>query len=125
MMSLHRLADFCIVSSLSDGMNLVAKEFVASRIDEDGVLILSPFTGAARELTHAVLVNPFAEEELAEAIHQALTMPADERRKRMQRMRASVADNNVYRWAGKFLSALLKFEVAEGEVTSVSEPIFR
>jgi alpha,alpha-trehalose-phosphate synthase [UDP-forming] len=113
MMALHQLADFCIVSSLDDGMNLVAKEFAASRIDEDGVLILSRFTGAARELTSAVLVNPFAVDEVADAIHQALMMPPDERHKRMQRMRAAVAENNIYRWAGKFLSVLLTFEVPE------------
>jgi trehalose 6-phosphate synthase len=113
MMALHRLADFCIVSSLDDGMNLVAKEFVASRFDEDGVLILSRFTGAARELTNAVLVNPFGVEEVADSIHQALTMPKDERRKRMEKMRSVVAENNVYRWAGKFLSALLKFDFPE------------
>ncbi len=114
MMALHRLAHFCIVSSLDDGMNLVAKEFVASRGDEDGVLILSRFTGAARELTSAVLVNPFAVDEIAGAIRQALDMPEDERRKRMQKMRAAVAENNIYRWAGKFLSALLQFEFPEG-----------
>jgi len=113
MMALHRLADFCIVSSLDDGMNLVAKEFVASRFDEDGVLILSRFTGSARELTNAVLVNPFAVDEIADAILLALEMPEDERRKRMQKMRAVVAENNIYRWAGKLLSALLKFEFPE------------
>jgi len=113
MMALHRLADFCVVSSLDDGMNLVAKEFVASRGDGDGMLILSRFTGAARELGQAVLVNPFAADEFAEAIHQAVVMPEDERRKRMQKMRAAVADNNVYRWAGKFLSTLLQFEFPE------------
>jgi alpha,alpha-trehalose-phosphate synthase [UDP-forming] len=110
MMALHRLADFCTVSSLDDGMNLVAKEFVTSRFDGDGVLILSRFTGAARELTSAVVVNPFAIHELADAIFQSLTMPEDERRKRMQKMRAVVAENNIYRWAGKVLSTLLKFE---------------
>ena len=72
MMALHRLAHFCVVSSLHDGMNLVAKEFVASRADEDGVLILSQFTGAARELTDALLVNPFAVDEIAEAMQCAL-----------------------------------------------------
>jgi len=115
MMGLHRLADFCIVSSLDDGMNLVAKEFVASRQDGNGVLVLSRFTGAARELTSAVIVNPFAIDETAEAICQALEMPEEERRKRMQRLRNSVAENNVYRWAGKILSALLKFEITEPE----------
>jgi len=113
MTALHRMADFCIVSSLHDGMNLVAKEFVASRLDEDGVLLLSQFAGSALELTDAILFNPFAIEELAEAIHQAVEMPAAERKKRMQRMRSAVQDNNVYRWAGKILSALLKFDIPE------------
>ncbi len=110
MMALHRLADFCIVSSLHDGMNLVAKEYVSSRFDEDGTLILSQFTGSARELTDALLVNPFAVEEIAESVRQGLEMAPAERRRRMQRMREAVAGNNVYRWAGKILSALLKFD---------------
>jgi trehalose 6-phosphate synthase len=113
MMALHRLADFCVVSSLHDGMNLVAKEFVASRFDEDGVLLLSQFTGSSLELTDALLFNPFAVDEMADAIHQAVTMAPEERRRRMQRMRAAVRDNNVYRWAGKILSALLKVDTAE------------
>lgn len=113
MMALHRLATFGLVSSLDDGMNLVAKEFVASRRDEAGVLILSRFTGAARELSTALLVNPFAVDEVADAICQAVEMPADEQRRRMQRMRAAVAENNIYRWAGKLLSALLKFDFPE------------
>ena len=113
MMALHRLAHLAIVSSLHDGMNLVAKEFVASRFDDDGVLILSEFTGSARELRDALLINPFSMEAIAEAIRSALLMSADERRKRMQRMRAEVAHNNVYRWAGKLLSALLKFDFPE------------
>jgi trehalose-6-phosphate synthase len=113
MMALHRLARFAIVSSLDDGMNLVAKEFVASRVDEDGVLILSRFTGAARELTHALLVNPFAVEEQADALHQTLEMPEEERHRRMSRLRGVVAENNVYRWAGKLLSTLLKLEIPE------------
>jgi trehalose 6-phosphate synthase len=113
MMALHRLAHFCIVSSLDDGMNLVAKEFVSSRTDGDGVLILSQFTGASRELTGALLVNPFAADEMAGAILQALTMPEEDRRRRMQKMREAVSTNNVYRWAGKFLSALTQFEFPE------------
>jgi trehalose 6-phosphate synthase len=100
------MADFCIVSSLHDGMNLVAKEFVASRTDNDGVLILSRFTGAARELVDAVLVNPFAPDEIASAMRQAVEMPPAERRRRMERMRAAVARQNIYRWAGKILMAL-------------------
>jgi alpha,alpha-trehalose-phosphate synthase [UDP-forming] len=121
MMALHRLADFCVVSSLDDGMNLVAKEFIASRTDEDGVLILSQFTGAARELNQALLFNPFAVNELAEAMHQALNMLEDERHKRMQRLREAVRENNIYRWAGKFLSALLKFEFAENGARAYEE----
>lgn len=113
MMALHRLADFCVVSSLDDGMNLVAKEFVASRTDGAGVLVLSRFTGAARELTSAVLVNPWAIEEMAEAFHQALEMPLKEQQSRMQKLRNEVATNNIYRWAGKLLSALLKFDFPE------------
>ncbi|MBI5592026.1 MAG: trehalose-6-phosphate synthase [Deltaproteobacteria bacterium] len=113
MMALHRLAQFCVVSSLHDGMNLVAKEFVANRADNDGVLILSEFTGSARELTDAVQVNPFAIHELADAMHRAVTMPPDERTRRMQRMREHLELHNVYRWGGKVLSELLKFDFPE------------
>jgi trehalose-6-phosphate synthase len=120
LMALHRLADFCIVPSLHDGMNLVAKEFVASRFDDNGTLILSQFTGAARELKDALLVNPFSIEEMAEAMRAALEMPEEERRRRMQRMRAEVAGNNIFRWAGKIISALLKFDFSE-EVRSESD----
>jgi trehalose 6-phosphate synthase len=113
MAALHRLARFCLVSSLHDGMNLVAKEFVASRTDDDGVLILSRFTGSARELDDALLVNPFAVHELAEAMAQAADMPAEERGRRMRRMRDHLARHNVYRWGGKVLSELLKFDFPE------------
>ncbi|HVV47838.1 MAG TPA: trehalose-6-phosphate synthase, partial [Bryobacteraceae bacterium] len=106
LVALELMADFCLVTSLHDGMNLVAKEFVASRIDGDGVLILSAFTGAARELLDALLVNPFAVDEMADVIHQAINMPAEERRRRMNRMRSLVAANNVYRWAGRILLEL-------------------
>jgi trehalose 6-phosphate synthase len=100
---LYRAADLCIVNSLHDGMNLVAKEFAASRDDEDGVLILSTFAGASRELLEALLVNPFDVSETAAAIHTALVMPREERRERMQLMRRTVKENNVYRWAGRML----------------------
>ena len=110
MIALHRLAQFCVVASLHDGMNLVAKEFAASRVDEDGVLILSKFTGAAHELKEAILINPFSVEEGAEAYRAALQMHADERRRRMVRMREAVEHNNVYRWAGKFVSELAKLK---------------
>jgi trehalose 6-phosphate synthase len=100
---LYRAADFCLVNSLHDGMNLVAKEFVAARDDEDGVLILSTFAGASRELVEALLVNPFDVSETAQAIQTALSMPRDERRERMRLMRWTVKENNVYRWAGRML----------------------
>ncbi len=114
LMALHRLAHFCVVSSLHDGMNLVGKEYVSSRTDEDGVLILSQFTGAAREMPDALLVNPYAVEEIAAAVGRAVEMPAAERHKRMRKLRQAVADNNVYRWAGKIISALLRFDFPEG-----------
>jgi trehalose-6-phosphate synthase len=113
MMALHRMADFCIVSSLHDGMNLVAKEFIASRNDNDGVLLVSEFAGAALELTDAVHFNPFAVDELCEGIRLALEMEPAERKRRMLRMRATVRENNVYRWAGKILSALLNVDAGE------------
>jgi trehalose 6-phosphate synthase len=110
LMVLRRMANFCVVSSLHDGMNLVAKEFVASRFDEDGVLILSPFTGAARELTDALLVNPYATDHFAEAIKNVLEMPEEERRKRMKKMRETVRENNIYKWAADIISELARFE---------------
>ncbi|RPH43903.1 MAG: trehalose-6-phosphate synthase [Burkholderiales bacterium] len=100
---LYRAADFCLVNSLHDGMNLVAKEFVAARDDHDGVLILSTFAGASRELIEALLVNPYDISETASAIRQALRMDRDERRERMRLMRRTVKENNVYRWAGRML----------------------
>jgi trehalose-6-phosphate synthase len=100
---LFRAADFCIVNSLHDGMNLVAKEFVASRDDQDGVLILSTFAGASRELPEALLVNPFDVAETAAAMRMAMQMGRDERRERMKLMRRTVKENNVYRWAGRML----------------------
>jgi trehalose 6-phosphate synthase len=99
----YRAADVCYVSSLHDGMNLVAKEFVSARDDERGVLVLSQFTGAARELTEALLVNPYDMEEASAALAAALAMPIDEQRARMQAMRSFVGHFNVYRWAGKML----------------------
>ena len=100
----YRAADVCVVSSLHDGMNLVAKEFVASRADEHGVLILSQFTGAARELAEVVPVNPFAPDEFAEALHEALSMPAAEQHHRMKSLRAEVLSHTVFDWAGHLLS---------------------
>jgi trehalose-6-phosphate synthase/HAMP domain-containing protein len=102
----YRHADFCMVTSLHDGMNLVAKEFVSVRDDGDGVLILSRFTGASRELRDALLVNPYDLDETAEAIRTALEMAAEERRNRMMAMHQFVSEHNVYRWAGLLLGEL-------------------
>jgi trehalose 6-phosphate synthase len=99
----YRGADFCIISSLHDGMNLVAKEFVAARDDEQGVLILSQFTGAATELSEALVVNPYNIDQCAAAMHLALTMPPTEQRARMRSMRGIVQEFNIYRWAGRML----------------------
>lgn len=99
----YRAADVCYVSSLHDGMNLVAKEFVAARTDLRGVLVLSEFTGAARELTEALIVNPYDLEASSNALALALTMPAEEQQDRMYSMRTLLAEFNVYRWAGKML----------------------
>jgi alpha,alpha-trehalose-phosphate synthase [UDP-forming] len=111
----YRAADVCLVTSLHDGMNLVAKEFVAARDDEDGVLVLSKFTGAAVELRDALLVNPYDVGGVAETIHRALEMRLAERRERMQRMRRHVMDYNIYMWAAKVLGDLreLRLETVE------------
>ena len=98
-----RAADVCYVSSLHDGMNLVAKEFVAARTDLKGVLVLSEFTGAARELTEALIVNPYDLEASSDALAAALTMPIEEQQDRMRSMRSLLVQFNVYRWAGKML----------------------
>jgi trehalose 6-phosphate synthase len=98
-----RAADLCYVSSLHDGMNLVAKEFVAARTDLKGVLVLSEFTGAAKELTEALIVNPYDLEGSSEALAAALAMPVEEQQDRMRSMRPLLAQFNVYRWAGSML----------------------
>ncbi len=100
---LFRAADLCVVTSLHDGMNLVCKEFVAARDDEQGVLVLSRFAGAAREMTEALIVNPYHVEETAQALLQAAEMPASEQRVRMVSLRSTVREYNVYRWAGRML----------------------
>jgi trehalose 6-phosphate synthase len=100
---LFRAADICIVSSLHDGMNLVAKEFIAARDDERGVLILSSFAGASRELMEALIVNPFDAKATAEAIYRGICMPASEQERRMHLMRELVSENNIYYWAGRML----------------------
>lgn len=99
----YRAADLCYVSSLHDGMNLVAKEFVAAREDERGTLVLSQFTGAARELTEALIVNPYDFDQASSALAAALAMSPAEQRDRMRSMRAFLSEFNVYRWAGRML----------------------
>jgi trehalose 6-phosphate synthase len=94
-------------------MNLVAKEFVAAREDEQGALILSQFTGATRELRDAIIVNPYDAEQVAESIRVALEMDSAERRTRMQRMRRIIKEHNVYRWAGNLISELSEIRIDE------------
>jgi trehalose 6-phosphate synthase len=107
----YRAADVCLVTSLHDGMNLVAKEFVAARDDEQGVLILSRFTGAARELRDAVMVNPYDIERTADAIRYALEMEPEDRTARMQRLRKIVREHNIYRWAGNLIGDLCEVRI--------------
>ena len=103
--ALYRAADVCVVSSLHDGMNLVAKEFIASRPDHRGVLVLSRFTGAARDLREALDVNPFAVDEFAGVLHQALSMPEAEQERRMRSLRARVEEHTIYDWAAAVIQA--------------------
>src|SRR5713101_575905 len=113
----YRAADLCVVTSLHDGMNLVAKEFVAARHDEQGVLVLSRFTGAARELVDAVLVNPYDIESTANALCRALEMEPEERTARMRRLRKLVKERNIYRWAGNLVAELceVRLDIEEGK----------
>ena len=107
----YRIADLCLVTSLHDGMNLVAKEFLAARNDESGVLVLSQFTGAARELHDALLVNPYDIDQTADAIRAALEMEPEEKRLRMQRMRRVIKEHNIYRWAGNLIAELCEVRI--------------
>ena len=102
----YRIADICIVSSLHDGMNLVAKEYIASKNDLSGTLILSKFTGAARELNDAIQINPYSPEEFADSIKLAADMPPPEKERRMENMRKIITDNNIYKWAGSIITEL-------------------
>ncbi len=99
----YRASEICFVSSLHDGMNLVAKEFIAAREDDRGVLILSQFTGAARELPEALIVNPYDTDQCAAALKMALEMPIEEQKNRMRNMRGYIQEFNVFRWAGRML----------------------
>jgi alpha,alpha-trehalose-phosphate synthase [UDP-forming] len=107
----YRAADLCLVTSLHDGMNLVAKEFLAARRDERGVLILSQFTGAARELRDALLVNPYDIDQTAEAIRAALEMEPEDRQMRVHRMRKIIREHNIYRWAGSLVTELCELRL--------------
>jgi trehalose-6-phosphate synthase len=120
----YRTADFCLVTSLHDGMNLVAKEFVAAREDDHGVLILSRFTGACHELTDALIVNPYDTGELADSIRRALEMAPRECRERMRRMRAVVRERNIYRWAANLIGELcaVRTEAEPPLVRTIPEP---
>jgi trehalose 6-phosphate synthase len=102
----YMLADICIVSSLHDGMNLVSKEFVAAKKDLSGVLVLSQFTGASRELADALQINPYSIEDFADTIRAAIEMPPEERTKRMENMRNVISENNVYKWAANIIAEL-------------------
>ncbi|HEV2522256.1 MAG TPA: trehalose-6-phosphate synthase [Candidatus Acidoferrales bacterium] len=111
----YRAASVCMVTSLHDGMNLVAKEFVASRADQQGVLILSTFAGAAHELSDALLVNPYDVSQMSETIHRALEMPEEEQARRMEWMRRAVKEHNIYRWAANLLSDLTDIRIEPSE----------
>jgi trehalose 6-phosphate synthase len=121
----YRVANVCLVTSLHDGMNLVAKEYVAARDQDDGVLVLSKFTGAAVELRDALIVNPYDISGVAEAIHEGLEMPHGEQRRRMRRMRRQVMEHNIYKWAASVLGDLreLRMEGGEGGEVQRSAPI--
>jgi trehalose-6-phosphate synthase len=118
----YKAADFCLVTSLHDGMNLVAKEFVASRTDEDGVLVLSQFTGASRELHDALLINPYDADQLAESIRQALEMTPEEKQARMKRMRRVVREHNIYRWAAELILELSEIRLNAPELAGTRQP---
>ena len=111
----YKAADLCLVTALHDGMNLVAKEFVAARNDENGVLILSIFTGAARELRDALQVNPYDLDQTAEAIRTALEMDPDEKQSRMQHMRRAIREHNIYQWAGNLITELCELRLDDAE----------
>ena len=119
----YRAADVCMVTSLHDGMNLVAKEYVAARDDERGVLLLSQFTGAAQELHEALIVNPYHVEQTADALYRGLTMPDYEQQERMRSMRALVRDFNVYRWAGRMLIDAARIREREKLATRIGRPL--
>ena len=108
MLAFYKMSNFCIVSSLQDGMNLVAKEYIAAKTDSNGVLILSRFTGASRELNEALLINPYAADEFAQTIKEAIEMPPEEGTRRMKKLREIVRERNIYRWADQILTKAMR-----------------
>ncbi|PIV24929.1 MAG: trehalose-6-phosphate synthase [Deltaproteobacteria bacterium CG03_land_8_20_14_0_80_45_14] len=108
MLAFYKMSHFCIVSSLQDGMNLVAKEYIAAKTDSNGVLILSRFTGASRELNEALLINPYAADEFAQTIKEAIEMPPEEGTRRMKKLREIVRERNIYRWADQILTKAIQ-----------------
>ncbi len=110
----YKNADICMVTSLDDGMNVVAKEFIAAANPKKGMLILSNFTGTARELGDAVMVNPYDIEQMADAIKTSLEMPIKERKGRMNKMKEIIKEKNVYRWASKFILELSNLKITLG-----------
>ncbi len=104
----YRAADLFLVCSLHDGMNLVAKEYIMANVDYKGMLVLSQFTGAARELREAVLVNPYNTEKIADAMKEALEMPKKEKRRRMTLMQKTVREHNIFWWANEYIDSLIK-----------------
>ena len=119
----YRASDLCLVTSLHDGMNLVAKEFVAARHDEEGVLVLSRFAGAASELRDALIVNPYNIEQTAEAIRVAIEMSLEEKQTRMRRLRKVVRERNAFRWAAELVAALCEVRVRSGVEEAVVENV--
>jgi trehalose 6-phosphate synthase len=115
----YRASDICMVTSLHDGMNLVAKEFIASREDEDGVLILSQFAGAARELQDALIINPYDIEEMADTLNRGITMEHAERIERMKQLRSIVRERNVYRWAANILTSLIHLRIVKPQPQAI------
>jgi trehalose 6-phosphate synthase len=109
----YEAADLCLVTSLHDGMNLVAKEYIGAREVGNGVLILSQFTGASRELKDALVVNPYDIEQMAEAIRQALEMSPEEQKDRRQRMQETLKERNIYRWAADLISGLAQIRLGK------------
>jgi trehalose 6-phosphate synthase len=116
------MAQVCVVSSLHDGMNLVAKEYIAAQEAGEGVLVLSQFAGAARELHDAIVINPYDTEQFADGLLAAVQMPPEERRARMANMQRLVEENNIYRWAASFITELAAARITKPETYGNSEP---